>query len=206
MDVTRNEFQDLVGAYALDACDPEEAAAIDAYIAAARRRRRRGRATARRRGVARRGRRAEPAGGSPRVVCSPPRPSVPTRFRRSTRCAASRTGFEALLDSLGASDLDVTTYNGLSVRDLVAHIAIVDEAFVARGHRGRDRRAGTWSFIGADAVAAMTEAQLPETAGWSFERDSRPRIAGPRQALIDLDAQLAARRPVRRLLARGRCW
>src|SRR5471032_2802467 len=33
MDVTRNEFQDLVGAYALDACDPEEAAAIDSYIA-----------------------------------------------------------------------------------------------------------------------------------------------------------------------------
>ena len=33
MDVTRNEFQDLVGAYALDACDPEEAAAIDAFIA-----------------------------------------------------------------------------------------------------------------------------------------------------------------------------
>ena len=33
MDVTRHEFQDLVGAYALDACDPAEAAAMDAYIA-----------------------------------------------------------------------------------------------------------------------------------------------------------------------------
>ena len=34
MDVTRSEFQDLVGAYALDACEPEEAAALDAYVAA----------------------------------------------------------------------------------------------------------------------------------------------------------------------------
>ena len=33
MDVTRSEFQDLVGAYALDACDPEEAVAIDSFIA-----------------------------------------------------------------------------------------------------------------------------------------------------------------------------
>ena len=33
MDVTRSEFQDLVGAYALDACEPEEATAIDAYVA-----------------------------------------------------------------------------------------------------------------------------------------------------------------------------
>ena len=48
MDVTRSEFQDLVGAYALDACEPEEATAIDAYIADPRRRGRGGRALARR--------------------------------------------------------------------------------------------------------------------------------------------------------------
>ena len=33
MDVTRNEFDDLVGVYALDALDPEEAAAIERNIA-----------------------------------------------------------------------------------------------------------------------------------------------------------------------------
>ena len=79
--------------------------------------------------------------------------------------------FEALLDSIEPADLDVMTYNGLSVRDLVAHVAIVDEAFVGRGARIAD---STWSFIGADAVAQMTEAQLPDTADWSFEQICRP--------------------------------
>ena len=32
------------------------------------------------------------------------------------------------------------TYNGLSVRDLVAHVAIVDEAFVAEAGAGVDGR------------------------------------------------------------------
>ena len=58
-------------------------------------------------------------------------------------------------------DLERETYNGLSVRDLVAHVAIVDEAFVRVGGTVRRR---TWPFIGADAVAAMTEAELPATA------------------------------------------
>ena len=133
MDVTRSEFQDLVGAYALDACEPDEAAAIDAYIADARRRGRRGRAPARRRGLARRGRRAATrrsalrdrllAAAAERVD---PLPPVDALRRETDR-------FEALLDSLDAADLDVATYNGLTVRDLVAHVAIVDEAFVAGG-------------------------------------------------------------------------
>ena len=38
--------------------------------------------------------------------------------------------FEALLDTIEPADLDVETFNGLTVRDLVAHVAIVDEAFV----------------------------------------------------------------------------
>ena len=33
MDVTRSEFQDLVGAYALDACEPDEIAEVEAVLA-----------------------------------------------------------------------------------------------------------------------------------------------------------------------------
>ena len=50
------------------------------------------------------------------------------------------------------------------MRDLVTHVAIIDEAFVAaadrpeRVHRRRLRR------------GAITAAQLPETADWSFEQ------------------------------------
>ena len=34
MDLTPEAFEDLIGAYALDACEPDEVAAIDAYVAA----------------------------------------------------------------------------------------------------------------------------------------------------------------------------
>ena len=33
MDLTPEEFEDLIGAYALDACEPEEAAALDKFVA-----------------------------------------------------------------------------------------------------------------------------------------------------------------------------
>ena len=199
MDVTRNEFQDLVGAYALDACEPDEAAAIDAYIAEQRRRGGRSRAAARRRGLARRGRRAEPAGRRCATACSPRPPSASTRSRRSTRCAARPSGSSALLDSLEPADLDVVTYNGLSVRDLVAHVAIVDEAFVGEHGRGRRRRS---SFIGADAVAEMTEAAaagdgrlVVRARSATAARAARAGAGRPRRAA-------ARRRPGRRLLAR----
>ena len=185
MDVTRNEFEDLVGAYALDACEPDEAAAIDAFIAgdadaATEAERLRGAAA----WLGAVGALDPPVALRDRLMAAmadrpDPLPPVDALRRETER-------FEALLDSLEPADLEVQTYNGLSVRDLVAHVAIVDEAFVAEAP-GAD---STWSFIGADAVAQMTEAQLPGVADWSFERIVE-RWRAARRSLVGLDARLS---------------
>jgi uncharacterized protein (TIGR03083 family) len=190
MDVTRNEFQDLVGAYALDACDPEEAAAIDAYIAenadaAAEAERLRDAAA----WLGAVGALNPPVALRDRLLAAAaehvdPLPPVDALRRETDR-------FESLLDSLAPADLEVETFNGLSVRDLIAHVAIVDEAFVGESGLSGTGTVGTWPFIGADAVSQMTDAQLPEIAGLSFEQ-IRDRCRRARQSLIDLDAQLPA--------------
>jgi uncharacterized protein (TIGR03083 family) len=190
MDVTRNEFQDLVGAYALDACDPEEAAAIDAFIAenadaAAEAERLRDAAA----WLGAIGALNPPVALRDRLLAAAaeyvdPLPPVEALRRETDR-------FESLLDSLTPADLDVETFNGLTVRDLVAHVAIVDEAFVGESGVSEIGTPGTWPFIGADAVTQMTAAELPATADWSFEQIcDRWRTA--RQALVDLDAQIPA--------------
>ena len=190
MDVTRNEFHDLVGAYALDALDPEEAAAIDVFIAenadaAAEVERLRDAAA----WLGAVGALKPPVALRDRLLAAAaehddPLPPVEALRRETAR-------FEALLDSLDAADLHTETFNGLNVRDLVAHVAIVDEAFVGESGTGEFGPAGTWPFIGADAVATMTGAELPATAGWSFPQ-VRDRWRRARQALVDLDAQLPA--------------
>jgi uncharacterized protein (TIGR03083 family) len=187
MDVTRNEFEDLVGAYALDACDPDEAAAIDAFIAenadaAAEAERLRGAAA----WLGAVDALKPPLALRDRVLAAAvdPLPPVDALRRETVR-------FETLLDALDPSDLDVPTYNGLSVRDLVAHVAIVDEAFVRESGHGGYGPAGRWPFIGADAVAAMTDAELPATAGLTFAQ-VRDRYLRARRQLIDLDAQFPA--------------
>jgi uncharacterized protein (TIGR03083 family) len=184
MDVTRSEFHDLVGAYALDACDPEEVAAIDLFIAEnadAAAEAERLRDVAAWLGAA--GALNPPDALRERVLAAAserpdPVPPVDALRRETER-------FEGLLDSLSVSDLDVITHNGLSVRDLIAHIAIVDEAFVAEG--GATSR----SYIGADQVLEMTEEQLPGFAGWSFAQ-LRDRWTRARRALIELDVNLPA--------------
>jgi uncharacterized protein (TIGR03083 family) len=182
MDVTRSEFQDLVGAYALDACDADEAAAIDLYIAehteaAAEAERLRdvaawlGAAGALHPPVNLRGRLL--AAAAERVDPVPPVEAL----RRETE------RFAALLETITLADLGVVTYNGLNVRDLVAHVAIVDEAFVA----GAESRSS--SIIGARQVEQMTEALLPDTAQSSFAQ-IRDRFLAARRALIELDGRL----------------
>ncbi len=101
-----------------------------------------------------------------------------------------------LLDTLDDADLAIPTENGLSVRDLVAHVAIVDEAFVASAN---DERV----FIDAASVETITAAGLPETAGWSFEQ-IRERVRRARAALVELDTRYPADDTRRRLLARRR--
>jgi uncharacterized protein (TIGR03083 family) len=183
MDVTRSEFEDLVGAYALDACDPEEAAAMDLYVAAheeAAAEAERLRVVAAWLGAA--GALHPPTGLRYQLLAAATEPVAPLPPVDALRRESVR--FEMLLDSLEDGDLTTITENGLTVRDLVTHVAIIDEAFVA---------AATESsvFIGADLVAELTTAQLPETADWSFAQ-IRDRVRTARAALVDLDAQYPA--------------
>ena len=183
MDVTRSEFQDLVGAYALDACEPEEATGIEAYIAthaeaAAEAERLRdaaawlGAAGALNPPVSLRDRLLAVA--AERVVALPP---VEALRRETAR-------FVTLLDSLTSADLDAVTVNGLTVRELVAHVAIIDEAFVAAADEPTKP-----VHIGADHVEALTAAELPALSDWSFEQICA-RFYAARRALVDLDSRL----------------
>ena len=184
MDVTRSEFQDLVGAYALDACEPEEATAIDAYVAthadaAAEAERLRDAAA----WLGAVGALNPPAALRDRLlaIAAERVDALPVdALRRETE------RFETLLDSLAPADLDAVTYNGLTVRELVAHVAIIDEAFVAEAAEAKR------SFIGADEVVEITDAELPAMADWSFAQIC-DRFRRSRQALVDLDAQLSAK-------------
>jgi uncharacterized protein (TIGR03083 family) len=183
MDVTRREFEDLVGAYALDACDPEEAAAMDVYVndheeAAAEAERLR--VVAAWLGAA--GALNPPTELRDRLLAATAVPVAPLPPIDALRRESVR--FEMLLDSLEPDDLTITTENGLSVRDLVTHVAIIDEAFVAAA-------TDPGVFIGADFVAQVTTAQLPETADWSFAQ-IRDRVRAARAALVALDAQYSA--------------
>jgi uncharacterized protein (TIGR03083 family) len=180
MDVTRSEFQDLVGAYALDACEPEEATAIDAYIAAnadAAAEAERLRDAAAWLGAA--GALNPPASLRDRLLAVATErveglPPVEALRRETER-------FVTLLDSLEEQDLDAVTFNGLTVRELVAHVAIIDEAFVAG--------AGDESnnvVVAADLVEALTAAELAKVADWSFEQICA-RFYTARRALVELD-------------------
>jgi uncharacterized protein (TIGR03083 family) len=185
MDLTRSEFQDLVGAYALDACEPEETSAIDAYVAAHA-------------DAAAEAERLRDAAAWLGVVGALQPPPPPPLRERLLSTAAERVGalapadaliretarFEAVLDSLRPPDLELVTFNGLTVRELVAHVAIIDEAFVAEaGEHG--------AFVGAARVLDTTNAELPAVAGWSFGQ-IRDRFRASRGALIDLDTVMRA--------------
>ncbi len=177
MDVTRSEFRDLVGAYALDACDPGEAAAMDAYIAehadaAAEAERLRDAAA----WLGAAGALHPPLGLRDRLLAAAASPVDPLPPVDALRRETVR--FELLLDSLDADDLARPTENGLSVRDLVAHVAIVDEAFVASADDPD-------VFIDAVSVERMTNAQLSDAAGWSFAQ-IRERADRARRSLVAL--------------------
>ena len=198
MDVTRNEFQDLVGAYALDACDPEEAAAIDSYIAAdadAAREAERLRDAAAWLGAV--GALNPPVGLRNRLLAAASERPDPLPPVDALRSESDR--LEALLDSLEPADLDVTTYNGLSVRDLVTHIAIVDEAFVQEGSPPRPARARGRSSVRCgfrdDGGPAPRNCRLVVRAD---SRPLPPRAPGPGRPR----RPAARNRPVRGLLAR----
>ena len=171
MDVTRAEFQDLVGAYALDAVEPDEAVAIDAYIADnadAAAEAERLRDVAAWLGAA--GALNPPVSLRDRLLAVAGERFDPVAPVDALRRETDR--FEALLDSLESSDLDVETYNGLNVRDLIVHIAIVDEAFVATAD------AGTAAFIDAENVSRIDRSRVARHRRLVVRAGSRPVAPG----------------------------
>jgi uncharacterized protein (TIGR03083 family) len=128
------ELDELLGAYALDACEPAEAEAVEAYLA------RSAEAAAE---VVRLRDAAAWVGATEALTPPPPlRGSVlaAARARRGAGQAADpvlelyleeTARFDGLVDGLADDALEVTTYNGLSVRDLVIHMAAQESMLAA---------------------------------------------------------------------------
>jgi uncharacterized protein (TIGR03083 family) len=182
MDLTPQAFEDLIGAYALDACEPDEVAAIDEYV---------GRHPEAAREVERL-REAAAAIGSAGAL----RPPVALRDRlfsavaeRSARATARETlesetqRFDALIDTLDAEALELPTENGLSIHALVAHVEAVDRAFVNEADNPR------YGFIGANEAEVITHEMLPQYAGESFA-ETVTRFRRTRRDLIELGDRL----------------
>jgi uncharacterized protein (TIGR03083 family) len=93
--------------------------------------------------------------------------------------------FENLLTTLDETDLDAVTHNGLSVRDLVAHVEAIDRAFVAEATTPRFR------LIGAAEVEAITAETLPQHAGESFG-ETVTRFRRTRSELVALGDRVPA--------------
>src|SRR5437763_7384334 len=125
MDLTPQVFEDMIGAYALDACEPGEVEAIDAYLA------HHPEAAA----EVERLREAAAALGSVGALRPPGalRDRLMTAVSEHTETATARAAleiesrrFEELLASLDPAALDRPTEHGRSVRELVAHLEALD--------------------------------------------------------------------------------
>lgn len=158
MDVTRHEFEDLVGAFALDAIEPDEAIGMEAFLAGhpeLEREVERLRAAAAWIGAA--GALQPPVDVRARLLAS-------ARFEPASPLDAYLTETERLGDlvaSLSDPEFDLRTHNGLTIRELVAHVAAIDAAFADEMVRP------TRPYIGADEVAEITARAAPEIVGFS---------------------------------------
>jgi uncharacterized protein (TIGR03083 family) len=125
--ITRDEFEDLLGAFALDACDSDELVAVERYI------------TAHPEVIADVERlRAAAAGLAASDALAPPRDLRTSVFERARARRAPRTQtaidvhtevegtLVELLEEVPDSALDFPTLNGLTIRELVAHLAAME--------------------------------------------------------------------------------
>jgi uncharacterized protein (TIGR03083 family) len=152
-------LDELLGAYALDAVEPEEAAAVEAYVE---------RAPHAADELARL-RNAAAAIGASEALAPPPDllDSVLTaaRFRRPARTTddpflavylSETARYDALLDSLPDDALDVLTFNGLTVHELIIHVAAMESAVA--------------SAIGRSTVREVTEEDIEARTAAFIER------------------------------------
>jgi uncharacterized protein (TIGR03083 family) len=180
MDLTSDQFEDLIGAYALDACDADEVAALDAYV----------RAHPETAAEVERLRDAAAALGAAGAV----EPPLALRDRMLDLAAqrvppvtpaealqAETDRFQSFLDTVSADDVGTVTHNGLNVHDLVAHVEVIDRAFVDE--------VDTNVFIGANEVAQITAVDLAQHGGESFAQ-TVTRFRRTREELIGLGDRL----------------
>ena len=153
-------LDELLGAYALDAVEPDEVTAVEEYL---------GRAPRAADEVARL-RNAAAWIGATEALAPPPdlldtvlaaararRPAHPGDADPFLSVYLSETSrFDALLDELTKESLDARTFNGLTVRELVIHLASM-ESTVA-------------SVIGRPTVPAVTELDIERRTAIFIER------------------------------------
>jgi uncharacterized protein (TIGR03083 family) len=153
----REVFDDLVGAYALDAVDADEALALDQFISRdpdAAREAERLREAASWLGAI--GALEPPSSLRARLLTTAG--ERPSKVTPQEAYKAETERLDSLFGELDASELDVETANGLTVTDLVVHLAALDAAFAS------ELRTPNMTWIGADQVAAITEDVLPAAA------------------------------------------
>lgn len=130
--ITRDEFDDLLGAYALDACEPDEIAAIETFLAA----------HPETLAVVERLREAAVWLGASSASVPPVaiRANVVDAARRVRSAAASapldayRAEVERLhatLRGLTEADAERMTHNGLTIRELVLHLGVAERTLAA---------------------------------------------------------------------------
>jgi uncharacterized protein (TIGR03083 family) len=160
MQLNHQSFEDLIGAYALDACDDDEMAAVEAYVAEhpdAADEVERLRAAA-----------AWLGASGPLVPPSNLRSAILDRLAPAVHAASGVDAYTEIADQLSheLDDLsappDAVTTNGLSVRDLVAHLAAIDTVFLDELTAPAGR-----AFPRSDDVVTITDDALAASAGSS---------------------------------------
>jgi uncharacterized protein (TIGR03083 family) len=184
--ITREEFEELLGAFALDACDTDEMAAIERYIAAhpevvdeVERLR------------------TAAAGLAASDALAPPRDVRNGVFQhaRARRAPRRQTPLEVhaeveatLIDLLGdlpEGALGITTLNGLTVREIVAHLAAM-ESLLAMW-----LGVPTLPDVVEEGVEERTASVIDMTRDWTFaqvialwrQSMAAVRAAAPRDAM-----------------------
>ncbi len=185
-------LDELLGAYALDAVAPEEAAAVEEYVEH----------TPHAASKLARLRNAAAAIGATEALAPPPElldtVLSAARLRRPTRTdhdpflaayLSEMARFDALLDTLSADQLDVLTFNGLTVHELVIHLAGMESAVAAAGGRAaaldvteEDIERRTAEFIGRfrrrplSEARALWRASVHATAQWAEDAPAGKRV------------------------------
>jgi uncharacterized protein (TIGR03083 family) len=186
MQLNHERFEDLVGAYALDACDDDETVAVEAYVA-----------THPDAGAEVERLRAAAAWlGASGSLVPPSRLRAVVLERAVVAPASGVDAYTELTDrlddalgSLAPDALEHETHNGLTVRQLVAHLTAIDDVFLAQVTGDGPRR----EWIDAATIVDITEDALARTADRSFGalrddwRRTRDRLRGAVSTAPDRD-------------------